>query len=35
LDALETTIAIFEAKMDSLPEEAFEHEAKPPQEDED
>ena len=25
LDKLETLIAIFEAKMDSLPEEAFEH----------
>ena len=35
LDALETIVAIFEAKMNSLPDEAFEHEPKPPQEDED
>ena len=30
LDRLETMIALFEAKMESLPEEAFEHE--PPEE---
>lgn len=35
LDRLETLIALFESKIGSLPDEAFEHEPMPPEDDED